>query len=258
MAGNAARAVQRRLRRRAPDLVARATWAYKRRSAASLRIVEAHVRPGDAVVDAGANWGLYAARMAVLAGPTGRVDAFEPHPDHAGTLTTLARRRPQLTVHLMGLSDAPGSARLHVPIVGGRRVTALASFSPPADGVAHDEIDVPVARLDDVLGPDAAPSFVKCDVEGAELAVLRGGEAMLRRARPVLLVEIEQRHQDAPIAGTFDYLRELGYRGWYLGPAGLAPLEEFDVERDQLAHLRPGVVEYGMPEGYVADFLFRA
>jgi FkbM family methyltransferase len=214
------------------------------------------VRRGDAVVDAGANWGLYAARMAALAGPEGRVDAFEPHPDHADTLHGLARRHPQLAVHVMALSDAPGRARLHVPIVGGRRVTALASLGGAPSGVPHDEVEVPVGRLDDVLGPGAAPTFVKCDVEGAELGVLRGGEAMLRRAMPALLVEIEQRHQDAPIAGTFEYLLGLGYAGWYLGPHGLAPLAGFDVERDQLAHLRPGVVEYGMPEDYVADFFF--
>jgi hypothetical protein len=71
-----------------------------------------------------------------------------------------------------------------------------------------------------------------------------------------LLVEIEQRHQQRPIADTFAWLEELGYAGWFLGPHGLAPLAEFDVERDQLAHLGPGVVEYGMPDGYVADFLF--
>jgi len=143
-----------------------------------------------------------------------------------------------------------------VPLVAGRPVTALASLGAPAPGVEHEVVAVPVVTLDAALAGRRAPSLVKCDVEGLELEVLRGAERTLRAARPTLLVEIEQRHQAAPIDATFAYLRELGYEGWFFGPRGLAPLAEFDVERDQLAHLRPGVAEYGMPHGYVADFLF--
>ena len=251
-----AHAVQRRLRPAAPALTARLTWAIKRRQdGLALAVVDALVGPGDAVVDAGANWGLFSARLARLVGSGGQVDAFEPFPAHAATLGALARRNPQLTVHAVALSSAPGSAELHIPIVDGRRVTPLASLAAPAAGVEHDVVPVPVQTLDVALAGRRAPSFVKIDVEGFELAVLRGAVETLR-ARPVLLVEIEQRHQAAPIAGTFAHLAALGYAGRYFGPHGLTPLADFDVERDQLAHLGPGVEEFGMPDGYVADFLF--
>lgn len=143
-----------------------------------------------------------------------------------------------------------------MPLIGGRAVTALASLGAPAPGVEHEVVTVPVATLDEALAGRRAPSLVKVDVEGLELEVLRGAEGTLRAARPTLVVEIEQRHQAAPIDATFAYLRGLGYAGWFFGPRGLAPLDAFDVERDQLAHLGPGVAEYGMPDGYVADFLF--
>ncbi len=249
--------VQRRLRTVAPGPTATATWAIKRRRHGhALRAVDALVGRGDAVVDAGANWGLYAARLAHLVGRDGQVDAFEPHPAHALTLAALACRRPQLAVHAIALASAPGRAELHVPIVGGRRVTALASLGRPAAEVEHEVVPVAVGTLDSALAGRRAPSFVKLDVEGLELAVLRGAEQTLRASRPALLVEIEQRHQEAPIAETFAYLAGLGYAGHYFGPAGLAPLEDFDVERDQLAHVGPDATEYGMPAGYVADFLF--
>lgn len=254
---HAAHAVQRRVRPAAPALTARLTWEIKRRRGAhELLAVDALVAPGDAVVDAGANWGLYAARLAALVGAGGQVDAFEPHPAHARTLSALAGRLPQLAVHRTALGAEPGSAELHVPIVDGRRVTALASLEQPADGVDHDVVAVAVTTLDIALAGRRAPSFVKVDVEGLELAVLRGGEQTLRASRPVILVEIEQRHQAAPIAGTFDYLAGLGYAGHFFGPHGLAPIAEFDLERDQLAHLTGDVAEFGMPAGYVADFLF--
>ena len=44
------------------------------------------------------------------------------------------------------------------------------------------------------------------------------------------VIEIEQRHQDAPITDTFAYLADLGYEGRYLAPGGLRPLAEFDVD----------------------------
>lgn len=240
-------------------MTAQLTWAWKRRCGeGSLAAVDALVSRGDAVVDIGANWGLYTARFARLVGPRGQVDAFEPHPEHTRALGSLGRRRPHVAVHFVALSDSPGSAELHVPVVDGRRVTALGSLAPPDAHVEHEVTTVPVLRLDDVMAARRPPSFVKCDVEGLELQALRGGEATLRRSLPALLVEIEQRHQSRPIGETFRYLAGLGYAGWYFSPGGLMPLEQFDVERDQLAHLGPRVVEYGMPEGYVADFLFAA
>lgn len=254
---SAAHALQRRVRPVAPALVARLTWTIKRLGGGhALAAIDALVKPGDAVVDAGANWGLYAARLAQLAGRAGQVDAFEPHPAHARTLRALALRRPQLVVQELALADAPGSATLHVPILGAHRVTALASLRRPAAGVAHERVTVRVDTLDAALSGRRAPSFVKVDVEGSEFAVLQGAVQTLRATRPTLLVEIEQRHQDGPIAGTFAYLEALGYAGHFFAPGGLAPLADFDVERDQLRHLAFATPEYGMPAGYVADFLF--
>jgi FkbM family methyltransferase len=257
--GSAARIVQRRMRRVAPGTAARLTWEWaSRRDGLSARVVDRFVSEGDAVLDIGANWGLYTARLAHLVGRSGQVDAFEPHPAHAPTLDALARRRPQIAVHKVGLADTPGTATLHVPVVRGRDVTALSSLTAPAGDVEHRTVEVTIARLDDEIAGRRPPTFVKCDVEGLELAVLHGGERTLKEGRPALLVEIEQRHQERPIADTFRYLAELGYEGHYFARDALVPLDRFDVERDQLAHLGPGVVEYGMPEGYVADFLFVA
>jgi len=218
--------------------------------------MDALVSPGDAVVDIGANWGLYTARMARLVGPSGQVDAFEPHPGHARTLRSLARGRPHLAVHSMALSDVTGDAHMHVPVVRNRAVTALGTLQPLSDGVDHEVVTVSVGRFDDVLAHRRAPSFVKCDVEGLELRVLRGGETLLRRSKPALAVEIEQRHQSAPVHETFSYLTGLGYVGYFLGRAGPRPLEEFDLERHQLAPLRANGDEQTLAGEYVSDFLF--
>jgi FkbM family methyltransferase len=257
------RDAQRVLRRTRPELAARLTWEVKRRRGDHmLALVERFVRPGDHAVDAGANWGLFTARLAELVGPSGRVTAFEPHPGHAQTLGAIARRHPWVDLRFAALSTEPGSAELAVPVHEGRTLSALASLEPPEaeDGVRFDKLPVEVTTLDAALEGTPPVGLVKCDVEGHELAALRGGERMLRRDRPVVLVEAEQRHQrEGSVTDLFDWLVGLGYEGSCLREQGLAPLRTFDVQRDQLAFLQDGsFVAHDMPAGYVNNFLFQA
>jgi FkbM family methyltransferase len=259
------RDAQRVLRRRRPGLAARVTWEVKRRRGDyTMTLVERLVHPGDHAVDAGANWGLFTARLAELTGPTGRVTAFEPNPIHGHTLGAIAERHPWVEWQLAALSEEPGAAELAVPVHEGRELSALASLDAgeQPDDVRFRKVAVAVTTLDDALGDDVPPvGFVKCDVEGHELAALRGGEHMLRRDRPAILLEAEQRHQreGASVTDVLDYLRWLGYRGWCVRGDRVAPISGFDVERDQLAFLdEAGFVAHDMPEGYVNSFLFQA
>lgn len=244
-----------------PALAARLTWIReKRRGDVAIRVLEALVRRGTVAVDVGANWGFFAYHLARLVGPEGHVHVVEPDPGHLASLRAIAARRRNVTIHPVGLSDRDGVAELHVPVVDGRRVDALASLAVPAGRAAIEHARVPVrlARLDDLLPPETPVAVVKCDVEGHEPAVLRGGARLLRRWRPMLLIEIEQRHQDGDVRETFELLGRLGYEGYSLHPGGLRPLAEFDLARDQLAFLGDRFMPYAMPSGYVHDFLFVA
>ena len=207
----------------------------RRRGDIEYRILDVLVKPGDTVVDIGANWGLFSYRLSRMVGPDGHVYAFEPSPALQRRVRRLGRLA-NVTAANIGLSDADGEARLYVPIVAGRRADYLATLR---DGGADDsrgvQFSVQLRRLDDVLGAAGERvNFIKCDVEGHELAVLRGASETLRRARPRLLLEIEQRHSDVDIDKTFALVREHGYRGYMLAGTELRPLDDFDVRRDQL------------------------
>jgi FkbM family methyltransferase len=217
------------------------------------RIVEELVGAGDVALDIGARWGTYTALLAKHVGPAGLVHAFEPNRQHARALRTIAHASGNVHVHPFALSEEAGGAALHIPMVDSRASDGLASLARPTG--AHRTIEIERGRLDDL--PFERIDFIKCDVEGHELPVFRGGEATLRRLRPLLLVEIEQRHHGADVKATLAYLDRLGYSGYSVHRDGLRPVTKFDVERDQLAVLeREPVSGWMMSPEYIHDFLF--
>jgi FkbM family methyltransferase len=226
-----------------------------------LLLVDELVYGGEVAVDVGANFGLFARRLARLVGRAGHVHLFEPHPGHHEQLSRFGKS-PRVTYLPLALSDHTGTAELQVPRFAGASVESMATLeedAPPGDGfdAAGDRIRVQVERFDRALERESRPiGFVKCDVEGHELAFLRGGRRRLTHDHPTLLLEIEQRHQRRDVNETFALLDEFGYEGWIVRPDGLAPHATFDVERDQLAILRalpPG----GDPgPNYLNTFLF--
>lgn len=220
------------------------------------RIIENVVRPGDVVVDVGANRGVYTYLLSTQVGPSGRVHAVEPVPALGHRLRAMARQCGNVTVHPVGLSDQAGTMALHVPVFDGHQVDALATLGEMT-AVPSISLDVRIRTLDGLLAAESGRiSFLKCDVEGHEHHVLQGGTEILRRHRPVVVVEIEQRHRADPIETTFTLMRDLGYCCFCVTPHGLRHLATFDVRRDQTAHVTDDFVPYGMPAEYINDFLF--
>jgi FkbM family methyltransferase len=224
-----------------------------------LHVMKHLVRPGDVAADVGANRGVYTLYLARRVGSEGRVHSIDPFPTNAAALSAGNARRPQVVVHHAAVSDRSGTARLHVPVLSGEPIHALASLHAPRNpqGLSYLVTDVKVLRLHEVLADDSARlSFMKCDVEGHELAVLGGAASLLQERKPHVVVEIEQRHQEQDIHLVFEQMYAWGYQGFAFFPEGLRPLQDFDVGRDQLAHVSGDFVPYGMPRGYVSDFLF--
>ncbi len=106
---------------------------------------------------------------------------------------------------------------------------------------AHATYPVRVTTLDDHFDADTPVRLIKCDVEGHELEVFRGGERLLRAQRPLLLFECEERQHRRHTSGeVFAFLEGLGYQGFFFARGGLRPLREFDPAR----HGEPSSAEY--------------
>lgn len=148
-----------------------------------LRLIARFVRSHSTIVDIGANVGnhaIYFDRVLRAA----RTIVFEPNPVAANVLVlnALLNRANSIDFSRLryALGDHPGRAKIVVP--WGDNLGA-------AEVVAEEAGAVPVARGDDVL-EDLAVDFIKIDVEGMELAVLRGLENTIRRCRPCMFVEV--------------------------------------------------------------------
>lgn len=216
------------------------------------------VGPAESVVDVGAYRGVYTSLLSGWVGRRGHVHALEPFPASAARLRTIARRRGNITVHMVAASDHRGTGVLRIPVHDGHRIDALASLEPAKEG-HQDGCAVPLRPLDELLAGERRISFLKCDAEGHEQRVFDGAARIIDRDRPVVFTELEQRHRTDPIQSTFEFFSAAGYRGWFVagtGRTGLRPLEEFDVARDQLAFLDGRFNPYAMPGDYVYDFLF--
>jgi FkbM family methyltransferase len=177
-------------------------------------------------VDVGANLGVYSRALAKL---TPIVHAFEPN----GELAELLRRTlpPNVIVHEQALSNRVGDGTLRLPVVNGQRVFGLASLE---DHVAYPDSEqeaVAVAKLDEVLDGDVG--FIKIDVEGHELRVLEGASSLIKRCRPVLLIECEERHNPGGPAALFSHLKKAGYIGRFLRESMICDIGEFSLGRDQ-------------------------
>lgn len=167
------------------------------------------IRPGDLFVDVGANQGGW---TLTLAGRGARVMAFEPVP------ATLARLREnvranagrvgsRVTVIPLALADKPGEAAFTTDLDAGNR------RRHPEEGAAGGSVVVRMARGEDVLA-DESPALMKIDVEGQELAVLRGCAGLLRKSSlQALIVETfrPHNHGQPSLIAAEGLLREHGF-----------------------------------------------
>jgi FkbM family methyltransferase len=163
------------------------------------------VRSGDVVVDVGAALGIYTCVLSRLVGPTGVVVSVEPLPRlYAGYDTWLRlRHAANVSRYDCALGAEPHTAKASVPLRRDHPVAGRAFVTTGASGVGsnqefagHREYDVSVTTLDQLVNRIDLDrvDFVKADVEGAELAFLRGAQATIERSRPPVLLEVEDRH----------------------------------------------------------------
>jgi FkbM family methyltransferase len=210
-------------------------------------------RPGT-LLDVGAHDGAFTLPFAAL--PGARVLAFEPLP------TAFARLRatfgdpppPHVELRPEALGDRDGAAELALPVLDGVPQEQWASTAKGYGGlhgprVAERRFAVPLRRLDGFGLADL--TAVKLDAEGAEYGVLRGARETLLRCRPVLSVEIEERHRPGSTWAVPAFLDALGYDTYWEHRDEWRPMAAFDRDAMHRASPDPAVFEASDPYVFV-------
>jgi FkbM family methyltransferase len=155
-----------------------------------LQVLQQFVRPGDTVLDIGAQLGYFSLHAARLVSPTGRVYCFEPDPRSFARLEHAIRlsRIDWIKSFQTALSAREGTMDFYLsPTLGwstGVKNSHLEDLQ---------QVSVRTSPLDLLVSQGEIPSrmrLVKIDVEGFEMEVLRGMRNVLATSRPILVLEI--------------------------------------------------------------------
>jgi len=171
------------------------------------REVREHHKPGTDILDIGANIG-YNTLMFSDYGP---VIAFEPVFHQIVKLNVEGNTlRHDVQVAMCALSDVKEVREMNIPAHGCESNTHI-NYGGTTLHASGDwkgaGVKVNCERLDDIYS--GVPSFIKLDVEGHELQVLKGAEETIRKHKPVLLVEIGNFSEDHEVHKC---IKSMGYK----------------------------------------------
>lgn len=174
------------------------------------RLFEKYVTPGSTVIDIGANIGLHTLRSALLTGEKGKVIAIEPSTWAIKKL----ERNLELNQNLSKIIEIRHNA-LGESVEQSISLGFQSSYRLNGKNKIYSEV-VDVLTLDSIVEQNSQHSvdFIKIDVDGHELHILRGAKQLLLNSKPVLVVEFTPSYSASyleELAAIEKYLRSLGY-----------------------------------------------
>ena len=196
-------------------------WYYgKQRESQSMALFARLVRPQDTVIEVGGHIGYLSLYFAQLVGQRGQVIVFEPGTNNLPYTRANLRTKPNVRLIEAAVADFCGKASFYVEDYTGQNNSLLSHYSRFDDNLTNaglrgqmtkSVVEVDCTTLDEFATTLTvpSPSFIKIDVEGAELAVLGGMQQMLRAENAALMVEVTE-HASA----VYELLTSAGYKAY--------------------------------------------
>lgn len=189
----------------------------------------------DAVfMDVGANVGAYLFTLENHL-KSENIYAFEPNPQ---LFKRLGRLFPKVNLSSVALSDISTFAEFKIPVINGEKVHTRGTLQTSIKEKNEEKTilqKVEVKPLDDLDLKFQKLDFIKIDVEGNEMQTLRGAKKTIEKFRPILMVEMEQRHHKENLWTLISEVADWGYSVNYLDRETLQPkilTEEFLIKQN--------------------------
>lgn len=179
-----------------------------------IALVAKFIRPGDCIIEVGANIGTITLSLARAVGPNGKVFAVEPQKENFALLNRNVEENDLSNVTLcFGALGSIGGMDVAVPTLAELPHRNYGNVT-----LGSGSQRAPMRRLDDGFG-DLDVAMIKIDAEGSEADIIRGGAALIKRCRPILHVENDRAEKSAEL---FRLIRSLDYRCFHHAPS-IAP-----------------------------------
>lgn len=197
---------------------------FSERDEPDLRVVKKLINLGDHVVDVGANVGWYTKVLAESVSSEGQVYSIEPMNMTFELLSHCVHQLGLKNVELFccGASEASGEALMEIPSYekGGDNfyMARIVSGDTRVEN-RYKRIQIRLRSLDEILVGSKSPiKFIKCDVEGHELSVVKGARTVIEKFRPAWLIEVSHDPDKlrSPSNELFSLLRSYGYKVFWL------------------------------------------
>ncbi len=188
-----------------------------------LEVVKLLVEKKETVIDIGANIGVYSKFLSEYVGKDGRVFAFEPIKITYNFLKQNTKELNLINVvcYNSALSDSEGEVIMEIPsVTAGENFFRARIIKRNNSEQKYKTYKIQTRILDEIEEINSNNiSFIKCDVEGHELAVLKGSRKTIMASKCSLLVEVnDDPAEDEDALSVFNFLIDLNYKPfWYDG-----------------------------------------
>lgn len=183
------------------------------------KIAATCLKPGEIIIDIGANEGKTALIFSACVGKKGSVYAIEPNPKLCGQLHHIEFPHNNVNIHETALGHTAGTFTFYIDTSPASWASSLSVQHVQRETEEHGLTFIPTKvkmTTLDIFCSDIAPGFIKVDVEGAEEEVIRGGIKTLKKHHPIVWFECWCGQKDGqPInknLGHIEMLRALDYK----------------------------------------------
>ena len=216
---------------------------------AEFRVLSRLVSPGNYIAEIGANVGAHTVRLAKLIGLDGRVTAFEPQPVLFQALAGTIALNSLMNVDCFPFALGKNKEQIMFPSIDYRRPNNFGGLS--LLDLKEGGAKIYIEKFDTVYLHETL-DFLKIDVEGMELEVLKGAKSSIQRHQPILYVENDNQEKSSSL---IKWIFDAGYRLWWHLPSLFNP-DNFFGNQDNIFKNLVSINMIGIPRNLAIDMPF--
>ena len=199
-------------------------WREKRKGEKEIKIIPNLLVNCNRAIDIGANVGVWSYWLSKYAK---QVESFEPNPKIFNALKNIKIKN--VNSYNVALSNKSGSVDLLIPKGSKGFSNQGASLSSIKVQGEHKRISIEAKCLDEYNFLDV--DFIKIDVEGHEHEVIEGAQETIKKFKPTMVIEMEEKHNQIPIEDQISSVEKLGYKCCVLMNEKIIQIEEIDLNK---------------------------